>query len=630
MKACSALSSKKPPVTDAIDVDRIDGKARTVRELFTSRRYNVDYYQREYAWSEGNVVELLNDLAGRFLDSWAPEHERQRVANYRPYFLGPIVTDRRDATLFLVDGQQRLTTLTLLLIHLHQLQVDRPEAEAVEVKSLIASTKFGSYSFVLNVEERLTTMQALLDGIEPPSDVSDDSVQNLAARYADLARLFPDELAGEALPYFVDWLLERVVVVEIATSDQDMALEIFETMNDRGLRLTTTDMLKSYLLSKMADRAKIEDANDRWRTRVTELTSAEDKTETDFIKHWLRAKYADTIRERNKEATPGDWDVIGTAPHKWVRDSRSNIGLQTPGDYQLFFSRDFVRLSGRYLELLAASHQPTPGLENVSYNAYNGFTLQYPLILAAVTPIDDDETFRAKAKMVAGFLDLFVARRMVNYRNFGYSTVVYTMFNLAKEIRDLELGELAEVLGARTAELTDTFAAVGNFRMHQRNPSHIRYLLARITAWIAEEVSETLSFADLVTRNTSDPFEIEHIWANHADRQPTLTEVAFADQRNSFGGLLLLPKSFNASYGDMSYEKKLPHYFGQNTLGEVAAHSLLPEQSEVHRARRRGASLRSHRARRRRATRRWVKTTGPPLSGALRTDVGSDGRWDPG
>jgi hypothetical protein len=139
------------------------------------------------------------------------------------------------------------------------------------------------------------------------------------------------------------------------------------------------------------------------------------------------------------------------------------------------------------------------------------------------------------------------------------------MFNLAKEIRDLELGELAEALGERTAELTDTFAALGNFRMHQRNPSHVRYLLARITAWIEQQVSGTLTFADLVKRNTADPFEIEHIWANHPERQPNLTEDAFAYQRNSFGGLLLLPKSFNASYGDMSYEKKLPHYFGQNT-----------------------------------------------------------------
>lgn len=276
-------------------------------------------------------------------------------------------------------------------------------------------------------------------------------------------------------------------------------------MNDRGLRLTTTDMLKSYLLAKMVEREEIESANGKWRARVTELTSAEDKTETDFIKHWLRAKYADTIRDRTKGATPGDWDVIGTAPHKWVRDSRAGIGLQSAADYQQLVSRDFMRLSKRYLELLAAAHTPVEGLESVYYNAYNGFTLQFPLILAAVTPVDDDETFRTKAEMVAGFLDLFVARRMVNYRNFGYSTVVYTMFNLAKEIRDLEPDELAQVLGVRTAELTDTFAAVEQLRMHQRNPSHIRYLLARMTAWLEQEVGGSLTFADLVRRNSPDP-----------------------------------------------------------------------------------------------------------------------------
>jgi uncharacterized protein with ParB-like and HNH nuclease domain len=59
-----------------VDVDRIDGKPRTVRELFTSRKYSVDYYQREYAWTQANVVELLDDLTGRFMDSWDESHER--------------------------------------------------------------------------------------------------------------------------------------------------------------------------------------------------------------------------------------------------------------------------------------------------------------------------------------------------------------------------------------------------------------------------------------------------------------------------------------------------------------------------------------------------------------------------
>ena len=63
---------------------------------------------------------------------------------------------------------------------------------------------------------------------------------NIWARYQDIEQLFPQELKDRKLSFFTDWVLERVAVVEIATSDQEMALEIFETMNDRGLRLSTT------------------------------------------------------------------------------------------------------------------------------------------------------------------------------------------------------------------------------------------------------------------------------------------------------------------------------------------------------------------------------------------------------
>ena len=556
-----------------VEVDRIDGKPRSVRELFVGRRYSVDYYQREYGWSEANVRELVEDLSGRFLGSWDPSHERSDVAGYRPYFLGPIVTDSRKGTLFLVDGQQRLTTLTLLLILLHHLQQGRSDEDRVDVRDLIASHRFGRYSFVLDVEERVACMSALLEGHVPAMPDDDDSVTNLWNRYEDLSQFFPEELKGPALPFFVDWLLERVIIVEIGTSDPEMAIEIFESMNDRGLRLTTTDMLKSYLLANIRDKVLIESANRLWRARVSELCLAEGKTETDFIKHWLRAKYAETIRERRKDAVPLDFDVIGTAPHKWVRDQRDNMGLRKAGDFADLIGRDFKRLSARYLQLLGAASTLTPGFDEVFYNAWNGFTLQFPLILAAVTPVDDDETFQAKVRMVAGFVDLFVARRMVSFRNFGYNTVQYTMFNLIKEIRDLDLAELAGILGSRVADLEGDFSVVDDYRLHQRNSSHVKYMLARLTAWLEGECGGTATFADLVERNGKDPFEIEHIWANHPEFHPEFdSEQAFADQRNKFGALLLLPRSFNASYGDKPYSEKLPHYFGHNSL----ARSLHP------------------------------------------------------
>ena len=72
------------------------------------------------------------------------------------------------------------------------------------------------------------------------------------------------------------------------------------------------------------------------------------------------------------------------------------------------------------------------------------------------------------------FVDLFVARRMVSFRNFGYNTVQYTMFNLIKEIRDLDLAELADTLGSRVADLEGDFSVVDDYRLHQRNSSHVR------------------------------------------------------------------------------------------------------------------------------------------------------------
>ncbi len=328
-----------------IDVDRIEGKPRTVRELFTSRKYSVDYFQREYAWTQANVIELLEDLSGRFLDSWDESHEREDTLAYRPYFLGPIVTNNRGGTLFLVDGQQRLTTLTLLLIYLLHLQEGRSPQDQVDVRQFVASTRVGKWSFNLDVEDRRDCMKALLEGVPPEVREGDESIENLWARYQDIDRLFPQELKERKLPFFIDWLLERVAVVEITTSDQEMALEIFETMNDRGLRLTTTDMLKSYLLAMIRDPEKIESANRLWRGRVAALSNLVDKGDSDFIRNWLRSKYAETIRERRKDAVPGDFDIIGTAPHKWVRDHREDIGLRKAGDFAVLVDRDFDRLS---------------------------------------------------------------------------------------------------------------------------------------------------------------------------------------------------------------------------------------------------------------------------------------------
>ena len=76
------------------------------------------------------------------------------------------------------------------------------------------------------------------------------------------------------------------------------------------------------------------------------------------------------------------------------------------------------------------------------------------------------------------------------------------------------------MLGTRVADLEGDFSAVSSYRLHQRNGSHVKYLLARLTAWLEGQCGGTTTFADLIDRNRKDPFEIEHIWPNHPEQQP--------------------------------------------------------------------------------------------------------------
>ena len=123
---------------------------------------------------------------------------------------------------------------------------------------------------------------------------------NILARFQDIKEQFPDDLAGEALPYFADWLIENVRFVEITAYSDSDAYTIFETMNDRGLSLTPAEMLKGYLLANISDRELRNDASQIWRDRVAALKKLGKEEDADAIKAWLRSQRANTIRERKR------------------------------------------------------------------------------------------------------------------------------------------------------------------------------------------------------------------------------------------------------------------------------------------------------------------------------------------
>lgn len=543
----------------------IEGKGRTIRELLAGRKYSIDYYQREYKWQRKQVSELLDDLADKFLSSHDPTNERRAVARYGHYFLGSIITSVNGSQKFIIDGQQRLTTLTLLLIYLHRMLQDSQHKG--QIAELIFSQRYGTRSFNLDIPERFDCMDALFSGQEYASTDMSESVGNILARFSDIQDEFPEELSGKTLPYFADWLMENVHLVEItAYSDQD-AYTIFETMNDRGLSLTPADMLKGYLLANIDDPVRRTRASEVWKARTRALSDFGKDEDADGLKTWLRSQFAQNIRERKRGARPQDFDLIGTEFHRWVRDHKEPLGLRTSADFTQFVERDFAFYSRWYERLRKAAETLTPGLEFVHFNAQHNFTLQYPVLLAPVRVSDDELVALQKVRVVAAYLDILIHRRIWNFRAIDYSTVQYAMFLIMKEIRSKSVQELISILRAKLDEEQETFTPTSQFRLHGMNGRQIHRLLARITDFVETQSGMPSRYAEYVKRGRKD-FEIEHVWANKWDRHKDEFAHAseFEEYRDRIGDLLLLPKSFNASYGDLPYAKKRKHYLEQNLL----------------------------------------------------------------
>jgi hypothetical protein len=392
----------------------IDGKGRTIRDLLANRKYSIDYYQREYKWQKKQISELVDDLTEKFLESYEAGDERQAVGDYGHYFLGSVIISDKEGQKFIIDGQQRLTTLTLLMIYLHHRLDDADQKK--QLADLIFSQRYGTRSFNLDVAERTECMEALYKGEDFSPTDAPESVFNILARYHDIEELFPENLNTECLPYFVDWLIENVHLVEITAYSDSDAYTIFETMNDRGLSLTPADMLKGYLLANIADTNHRTRANNAWKDRVHALVNIGKDEDADGIKSWLRSQYANSIRERRRGAAPQDFDLIGTEFHRWVRENERALGLTSSPEFGRFIERNFVFYAGWYERLRSAAEELKPGLECIRYNAHHNFTLQYPLLLAPLRTDDSEQSATKKIRLVAAYLDILINRRIWNFR----------------------------------------------------------------------------------------------------------------------------------------------------------------------------------------------------------------------
>ena len=532
----------------------INSETKTVRELLNNR-YTLDYYQREYSWQKEQIEELLDDFTNKFLKNYKENHNLGKVDNYSHYFLGSIVISKEDTNnkRFVVDGQQRLTTLTLLLMNLHQMFDDTEDKP--DITHLIFLEESGKVSFNLDVPERDQCMKALYEGEGFDDSKETQSIRNIVACSDYIKRNFPEELREQLLPYFVDWLLDQVYLVEIVAPAYDDAYTVFETMNDRGLPPSSIDLLKGYLLTKMTD-VQRNRANETWRNRVQDLHNLGKDEAENAIRAWLRSQHA---------SRPIDFDLIGNKFHRWVRNNAIELGLEANDDFADFIERDFEFYSDWYHRLQKAAQSLTPGLECVYYNEQHNFTLQYPVLLAPLRIGELEEEIIRKIQIVARYLDIFIHRYIWNSRSIEQRSMVKPMFSLMRDIRGKKADELIELLYEKLEEDNVTFAHNNQYRLQSsRDKKKMRFVLARMTDYVETQSGQDSRYQEYIK------YDIEHIWANHPElhEEEFDHEYDFQEYRDRIGGLLLLSPKRNKNFSDRSYEEKLEDYLKENLLAQ--------------------------------------------------------------
>ena len=248
---------------------------RTILDLLQDKHadFLIPDYQRPYTWGEDECLTLWDDL----LSFACPDDDYSNFDSTKDeYFLGPIVTFKNaNGKQEIIDGQQRLTTVMLLLRAWYVRFRDTQDTTSKTIRDLLSqclwkTTEFGEAdmerlkidSQVASDDDKIQFLELLRTGEADPK---------WRSAYANNYRLFQGWIAElintkmMLVPYFVNRILKNVILLPIEADGMDTALRIFSTLNDRGKPLADADIFKSQLYKFYSDRSEKDRFVSRWR-----------------------------------------------------------------------------------------------------------------------------------------------------------------------------------------------------------------------------------------------------------------------------------------------------------------------------------------------------------------------------
>lgn len=514
-------------------MSQIDFQIKGIGTLIKEHLFTVPYYQRSYKWEEEHIKSLFSDLS-RAIDN-----------NESEYFLGTVVLSKKESSkeLEIVDGQQRITTIVIFLSALrnyfeskgksqsaNSIQIDfisnfdtRNEENVAKLKLGNQDKTFFQKYIIDNKKEKPT--KGSHHRIITAKDESTKKVTTISA------------LSETQLHNWKDFILDKLKVVSIIVPSESNAFTLFETLNDRGLILAQTDLLKNYLFSRAGD--YLDDVQFMWIEMTAKIEEELGESSIlNYIKHFWSSRYGLT-REKNKEL------------YKSISDSK-----KSPADV-----RDFVKELNDDTKLYLAifNHKDSYWDDHSANSKKYIETLNYleleqykPLVLSILKRFSDKKEVEKSLKLIV----TWVVRNLIT-GSLGGGTLEKEYADKARSIFNNEI---------KTAKkFRDNLKVIPSdeeFKNKLLTISLSKEKLARYYLRAIESQYKGNGTPECIVDSDPNVVDLEHIlpkkpkegeWTN-------FTKEEVEEYKNRIGNLTIMSKKLNNDQKSESFEKKKENY----------------------------------------------------------------------
>lgn len=501
-----------------------------VRLMSNGFHYEVPKYQRDYSWDKEQWSDLWYDLM-------------QMIEEKDSHYMGYLVLQTSDDINFtIIDGQQRITTICILILavinYLKKIQCSEDEKKLNEQRAnTLLTTYIGNIDMItLTSVNKLvlnrnnnhfykTYLSSLQEAPKRGLNASERLMKNAFDTFSSYLK--EQYKNAEELISFVENIVNNLFFTVITVTDELNAFKVFETLNARGVQLSSSDLLKNYLFSVANEQhqTKLDELEDLW----AEVSDILKETQvSDFLRIYWNSNHK-TIRKNQLYKTIRDEIKTSEQSFSLLRDMRKKadiyMALKSSED-ELWRNNKDIREN---LELLRLFNVTQP--MSLLISAYSNLSLkEFDSLLAKI--------------VIISFRYNIICGKNPNEQEVLYNKLALDIeLNKTYNINDL----LNSGIYVKDAEFEQTFT-YKEFVYNSRNNQIAKYILCKL---------EKFEYGLTVDR---DDTTLEHILPDNPDESWEWDDSAIQQYKYRLGNMALLEKGKNSDLGNASYLEKKDVY----------------------------------------------------------------------